>query len=108
MKLGSTRQNRERAGSWLRELREEAGLTQLDLARRLHLKYYAFVSQVETGFSRVPTNKLEAWAQTLHVDPSLFARELISFYEPELHRLLYRTKLRAARNGRHAPRPRRR
>ena len=80
---------RKRAGAWLRGLREEAGLTQLELAKRLGFKYYAFVSQVETGFSRAPTEKMEAWARTLGVDPAQFARQLIAFYEPELHRLLY-------------------
>lgn len=92
MKLASSLQNRKRAGIWLRGLRGEAGLTQLELARRLGFKYYAFISQVETGFSRVPTDKFEAWAQALDVDPSDFTKRLISFYEPELHRLLYRLR----------------
>jgi transcriptional regulator with XRE-family HTH domain len=104
MKLGSSLQNRKRAGIWLRGLREEAGLTQLELARRLHIKYYAFVSQVETGLSRVPTDKLEAWAHTLDVDPSDFAKRLISFYEPELHRLLYQPRSRRAHPSKKRPR----
>jgi transcriptional regulator with XRE-family HTH domain len=89
MKRPSSLKRRREAGAWLRELREAAGLTQLELARRLGMKYYAFVSQVETGFSRLPTAKLEAWALALGVDPSAFAKRLIFFYEPELHRLLY-------------------
>ena len=64
MKLSSSLQGPQ-AGAWLKDLREEAGLTQLAFARRLGFKYYAFVSQVETGFSRVPTEKLEAWATPL-------------------------------------------
>jgi transcriptional regulator with XRE-family HTH domain len=80
-------------------LREEAGLTQVDLAKRLSLKYYAFVSQVETGLSRVPTAKLEIWARALHVRPSDFTKQLISFYEPELHRLLFHASKRG-RTGR--------
>ena len=80
---------RKQAGAWLRELREAAGLTQVELAARLGFKYYAFVSQVETGFSRVPTEKIEGWAQAVGAEPSQFARQLIAFYEPELHRVLY-------------------
>lgn len=88
----SLKQQRKEAGTWLRQLREEAGLTQMELASRLGFKYYAFVSQVETGFSRLPTDKVEAWAQTLGVNPRQFAQRLISFYEPELHRVLYEVK----------------
>ena len=45
---------RKRAGSWLQERRKAAGLSQIELAARLGLKYYTFVSQVENGFGRVP------------------------------------------------------
>lgn len=93
MKLTSSlRQQRKQAGAWLKGLREEAGLTQMELASRLGFRYYAFVSQVETGFSRVPTEKMEAWALAVSADPTQFARRLISFYEPELHRVLYEVK----------------
>jgi len=88
----SPRQRRKQAGAWLRGLREEAGLTQLDLANRLGFNYYAFVSQVETGFSRVPTDKMEAWARSVGVEPRPFVQRLLSFYEPELHRVLYEQK----------------
>jgi len=93
MKLPSSlKQQRKRAGVWLKGLREEAGLTQMELANHLGFKYYAFISQVETGFSRVPTDKMEAWAHALGVEPSRFARRLIACYEPELHRVLYEAK----------------
>jgi transcriptional regulator with XRE-family HTH domain len=80
---------RRRAGTWLKELRARAGLSQLQLAERLGLKYYTFVSQVENGFGRVPTESMEAWARALGVAPPAFARQLLSFYDPELHRLLF-------------------
>ena len=62
----------------------------MELAGRLGIKYYAFISQVETGFSRVPTEKIEAWANAVGADPPLFAKQLLSFYEPELHRVSVR------------------
>jgi len=83
---------RKQAGAWLKELRARAGLSQIELARILEFKYYTFISQVENGFGRVPTESLEPWARALGVEPSAFARELLSYYEPELHRLLFEVK----------------
>ena len=83
---------RRDAGTWLKELRARAGLSQIELAERLGLKYYTFISQVENGFGRVPTESLEAWARALGTDPSDFARQLLSFYDPELYRLLFEVK----------------
>jgi transcriptional regulator with XRE-family HTH domain len=87
-----TKERRKRAGSWLKELRAQAGLSQIELAERLGLKYYTFISQVENGFGRVPIESMEPWARALGTDPSMFARELLSHYEPELYRLLFEVK----------------
>lgn len=84
-----TRALRKEAGNWLKTRRAEAGLSQVDLAARLGLKYYTFISQVENGFSRVPTETMEAWALALKLEPAAFARHLLIYYEPELHRLLF-------------------
>lgn len=86
------KQSRKQAGEWLKELRGRAGLSQIQLADLLGFKYYTFISQVENGFGRVPTESLDAWARALNVDPSSFARELLSYYDPELHRLLFEVK----------------
>jgi transcriptional regulator with XRE-family HTH domain len=83
---------RKQAGAWLKELRGRAGLSQIQLAGVLGLKYYTFISQVENGFGRVPVESMEAWAKALGVNPSEFAKHLLSFYEPELYRLLYEVK----------------
>ena len=83
---------RKEAGSWLKELRGRAGLSQIELAELLGLKYYTFISQVENGFGRVPTESMEAWAVALKTDPSEFASKLVSYYDPELYRLLFKGK----------------
>jgi transcriptional regulator with XRE-family HTH domain len=83
---------RKRAGTWLKELRARAGLSQIELAGILGFKYYTFISQVENGFGRVPTESIEPWGRALGMEPSAFARELLSYYEPELHRLLFEVK----------------
>jgi transcriptional regulator with XRE-family HTH domain len=86
------KQRRKQVGIWLKERRSAAGLSQIELAAKLGLKYYTFISQVENGFGRVPIDSMEAWARVLDVEPAVFARRLISFYEPELHRLLFEVK----------------
>ena len=83
---------RKQAGTWLKELRARAGLSQIELAAILGFKYYTFISQVENGFGRVPTESLEAWARALGVDPPAFARDLWSYADPELHRRLFEVK----------------
>src|SRR5258705_8982153 len=80
---------RKQAGDWLKQRRAEAGLSQADLALRLGLKYYTFISQVENGFSRVPTEIMGAWAGELGLEPAAFARHLLMYYEPDLYRLLF-------------------
>ena len=83
------KQLRKDAGRWLQSMRKSAGLSQIDLANLLGLKYYTFVSQVENGFGRVPSESMEAWARALGITPSDFARQLLSYYDPQLHRLLF-------------------
>ena len=83
------KQLRKDAGRWLQSMRKAAGLSQIDLAHLLGLKYYTFVSQVENGFGRVPSESMEAWARALGVTPSDFARQLLAYYDPQLHRLLF-------------------
>jgi transcriptional regulator with XRE-family HTH domain len=83
------RQLRKQAGDWLKLRRADAGLSQADLAVRLGLKYYTFISQIENGFSRVPTEIMGAWASELGLEQAAFARHLLMYYEPELHRLLF-------------------
>lgn len=84
------RELRKAAGRWLQDHRKRVGLSQIQLAQALGLKYYTFVSQVENGFGRVPSESMEAWARALRVDPAEFARRLLSYYDPELHRLLFK------------------
>jgi transcriptional regulator with XRE-family HTH domain len=85
---------RKDAGRWLKQQRQAAALSQVQLATRLGLKYYTFISQVENGFGRVPVSLMEQWALALNHDPTEFARQLVSFYDPELSRLLFKERER--------------
>lgn len=88
-KAAELKRLRQEAGRWLRGLREAAGLTQAELAERVGLRYYTFISQVESGLGRVPIEAQGAWARAVNVPASEFARTLLRYYEPELHRLLF-------------------
>lgn len=84
-----TKELRKQAGQWLKAAREAAGLTQAELAERVGLRYYTFVSQVESGLGRVPIDLQGAWASALGEDRQRFAKHLLGYYEPELYRLLF-------------------
>ncbi|MFN3512961.1 MAG: helix-turn-helix domain-containing protein [Phenylobacterium sp.] len=88
-KAAVTKGLRQEAGRWLKAAREAAGLTQAELAEQVGLRYYTFVSQVESGLGRVPIEAQGAWAAAVGHDPAQFARTLLRYYEPELHRLLF-------------------
>ena len=88
-KAALTKDLRREAGRWLKAAREAAGLTQAELADRIGLRYYTFVSQVESGLGRVPIETQGAWAEAVGLNPAEFARTLLRYYEPELFRLLF-------------------
>jgi transcriptional regulator with XRE-family HTH domain len=89
VRAAATKGLRQEAGRWLKAARESAGLTQADLAAKVGLRYYTFVSQVESGLGRVPIETQGAWAKAIGQDPAEFARTLLHYYEPELYRLLF-------------------
>ena len=75
----------EARGWRLAEMRKRRGMTQEQVANRMGVSV-ARVSQIENGCGRVPSETMEGWAQALAVPPDIFARRLLSFYDPELHR----------------------
>ena len=82
------RRLRKQAGQWLKSKRIAAGLTQKELASRVDLEYYTFVSQIEGGQGRVPSNLYPVWAQTLGLDVREFAKKMLEFYDPHTHQAL--------------------
>jgi transcriptional regulator with XRE-family HTH domain len=77
-----TQQRRKEAGLWLRELREERGMSQRELADRVGVEVYTFISQVEQGRGVVPQDRYLLWAAALEVEPDEFVRRLTSYYDP--------------------------
>jgi transcriptional regulator with XRE-family HTH domain len=80
---------RRDGGKWLKERRENAGLSQRQLADRVGAEYYTFISQLETGRGRIPPDRYQAWADALSLPARDFVREILRFYDPITHGILF-------------------
>ena len=85
----SSSELRKRAGAWLRERRCELGLSQRELACRVNMEYYTFISQIEAGRGRVPSDRLQDWANALEVDPREFAISMMKYYDPYSYEMIF-------------------
>ena len=88
-----SREHRLALGLWLRELREEQGLSQRDLSEVLGLDYYTFISQLENGRGKIPSNRYRDWADALGQDPKVFVRKLLMHYDPVSYEILFADSL---------------
>lgn len=84
-----SKEHRSALGVWLRELREEQGLSQRDLSEMLGLDYYTFISQLENGRGKIPSNRYREWAQALGQDSKIFVRKLLMHYDPVSYEILF-------------------
>jgi transcriptional regulator with XRE-family HTH domain len=95
----ATKDLRNEAGSWLRQLRENCGLSQRQLAAKVGAEYYTFISQLETGRGRIPPDRYLVWAKALEVEPQEFVRRLMSYYDPVTYRVLFGNRPEKSKNG---------
>ncbi|MEI4263465.1 helix-turn-helix domain-containing protein [Roseovarius sp. D0-M9] len=84
-----SKEHRLALGFWLRELREERGLSQRDLSEMLGLDYYTFISQLENGRGKIPSSRYREWAQALGQDSKTFVRKLLMHYDPTSYEILF-------------------
>jgi len=80
---------RKEAGGYLKDLREAAGLTQLEVSKALELDHYTLISQIERGVTRVPPEKLAVLASVLGCNRKAFGRRLLRCYDPYMWQLLF-------------------
>ncbi len=80
---------RKQAGRWLRSRREALGLSQRELARRVNMEYYTFISQIESGRGRVPAERMVHWAHALEINSQEFATKLMKYYDPFTYELVF-------------------
>jgi transcriptional regulator with XRE-family HTH domain len=87
------------AGDHIKQLRIQAGMTQKDLADKLALKHYTFISQLECGQGRLPPNLTIKCAQALGQDVEEFALKILSFYDPHTFEAITYNKKKEHLNG---------
>ena len=80
---------RKVAGLWLREKREAAALSQRDLAQAVGFEYYTFISQIEAGRGKVPSERYKRYADALGVEPREFAVVMLRFNDPFTYDLIF-------------------
>jgi len=80
---------RKHAGMVLKQLRAKTGYTQKELAEKVGLEYYTFVSQIENGSGRVPVELYGEFAKAYGVDVEKFARMLVRLYDPAVYHWLF-------------------
>ena len=87
--ISSTSELRKKAGTWLRTRRCELGLSQRELAHRVNMDYYTFISQIEAGRGRVPADRLRDWSEALEMEPKKFAINLMRYYDPHTFEMVF-------------------
>ena len=93
---------RVHAGTWLRARREEKSLSQRELAEQIGTLYYTFISQIESGRGRIPAERYAAWAEALEMEPRAFAINMLRFYEPATHVLIFGNEDEVDSNAEHS------
>ena len=73
----------------MRARRIELGLSQRELAVRVNMEYYTFISQIEAGRGRIPPDRMLDWAEALEMDPKEFAIKLMKYYDPYTFEMVF-------------------
>jgi len=84
-----TQDLRKQAGLWLRQQREKSGLSQTELAERVGVEYYSFISQIENGRGRIPSTRYAQWADALQMNRKTFVYQILRYYDPATFALLF-------------------
>ncbi len=71
-------------GIFMKKRREELGLTQAELARKLGYRYGNFIGYLENGKAVFPVEKWEEYAEVLQVDKHVFLKQVIGAKYPDM------------------------
>ena len=85
----AARERMRAAGAWMQNVRKKRGLSQQQLATALGLKRLQSLSQIETGYVRLNPDLFRLWSQAMGLPERDVAQLLMSFYTPDLYRILF-------------------
>jgi len=80
---------RQAGGLWLKERREQLGLSQRQLAKLVGADYYTFISQLETGRGRIPPDRYGEWACAFQMRKRDFVQRVLRYYDPVTYHILF-------------------
>ena len=83
------RRDRNDLGQRLREYRQEAKVTQKQLAKRLGLEYYTMISQMELGYIAIPSTLWPGIAVALGVPVSAWVLDCLKDIQPDTYKALF-------------------
>jgi transcriptional regulator with XRE-family HTH domain len=78
-----------RFGELIRQRREQLGMSQTEVARRVGIGSPEFVGMVETGKRPVPLDRVPALAEALQLDRVNLCKEALSERHPVLYHALF-------------------
>ena len=76
------------AGRYLRRHRRLCELTQSEIGEQTGFSR-SFICSIETGKMRLPPNGWYRMARYLNVNPDIFCRKMLAYYEPDIFYCLY-------------------
>ena len=71
-------------GNFILNRRQELGLTQMDVAKKLGYKHGNFIGMLEKGQSFFPVDKWKAYARALQIKELPFLRVVLEEFYPDM------------------------
>jgi transcriptional regulator with XRE-family HTH domain len=79
-------------GDLIRQRREQLGLSQTKVARRVGIGSPEFIGMLETGKRPVPLDRVPAIAEVLHLDRLRFCKLVLAERNPVFYHAVFETK----------------
>ena len=80
---------RRKLGEILKGRRLELEMNQKDLADAVGFGYYTMVSQIESGRTRIPPERMMDYAKTLTMSPKEFGTMVLRHYDPFTFKMIF-------------------